>query len=405
MRTDLFLALRFVREGLSQTMLLTVAAGVGITVVFFLSALVAAVERTMISQTLDVVPHVVVRRPDEVARPPAVRDAGVVDEDVHPPAQRLRHVENWPAVMARLEAMQGVEAVSPVAAGPGVAARGSAVRSVTIQGIEPERFADVIRIRSRIRSGRLELAGDEAAIGTELAADLGVEVGGRVRVGAAGQALSVFRVAAVFDLGNRDVNERWVLVPLRRAQSLLRIPGGVSSLDVRASDLWATEPLASRIEAETALTAESWTTTNAQLAVAIRSQRGATLMIRVFVMVAVAMGIASVLVVSTVQKARQIGILRAMGLTRGAIQRVFLAQGAFIGVGGSVLGTAAGTGLAFASMAGARNPDGTPTYPIVLPASLYLLAFGIAVSTGLLASVLPARRAASLHPARAIRHE
>ena len=406
MHTDLFLAVKFVREGRAQSLLLVTAAAIGITVVFFLTALVVAVERTMIAQTLDVLPHIVVRRPDAVAKPSITTPgAGIIEEQVYPPEQRVRSIENWPVVFAELEGLGGVSAVSPVASGPGVATRGAARRSVTVLGVEPDRFSAVITVRPRLRAGTLDLVGSEAVIGTELAADLGVEVGDRIRISTGDGARDAFRVVGVFDLGNRDVNERWLLIPLRRAQALLDLPGGVSTLNIRVSDIWNAATLARRIEMLTGLTAESWTETNAQLSVAIQSQRGATLMIRVFVMVAVAMGVASVLVVSTVQKGKQIGILRAMGLSRGAVQRIFLAQGVLVGLTGAVIGCGAGTALALLFEASARNPDGTATYPIELPLSLYLLCLCVAVATGLIAALLPARRAASLDPAVAIRYE
>lgn len=128
-------------------------------------------------------------------------------------------------------------------------------------------------------------------------------------------------------------------------------------------------------------------------------------MIRSFVSLAVAVGIASVLIVSVLQKSRQIGILRAMGMTRVTILRAFLIQGAMFGLVGAMFGSGLGSLLAIMSERSSRNPDGSVMYPIQLPASLYLSALGLALVAGVIASVLPARRAALLDPANAIRHE
>jgi lipoprotein-releasing system permease protein len=128
-------------------------------------------------------------------------------------------------------------------------------------------------------------------------------------------------------------------------------------------------------------------------------------MIRIFIMLAVAMGIASVLVVSVVQKSKQVGILRAMGVPRAMIVRVFLLQGTAIGVLGAVLGCGLGTLLSLWSETSNRTPDGTPMYPMVLPVSLYVTSAMIATGTGLIAAALPARRAARLEPSVAIRNE
>jgi len=144
--------------------------------------------------------------------------------------------------------------------------------------------------------------------------------------------------------------------------------------------------------------------TNAQLLVALRSQSSSSQMIQVFVILAVAMGIASVLVVSVVQKGKEIGILRAMGTARSSVLNIFLLQGAIVGLLGSVLGSAIGAalGVFFASLA--RNADGSPTFPIAITVTLVARSAIIALVTGLLAAVLPARRASRLDPAVAIRN-
>jgi lipoprotein-releasing system permease protein len=169
-------------------------------------------------------------------------------------------------------------------------------------------------------------------------------------------------------------------------------------------DHFGAESVAQAVTARSGNDAESWMRSNAQLLVALRSQSSSSQMIQAFVILAVAMGIASVLVVSVVQKRKEIGILRAMGVTRRDVLRVFLLQGALVGVGGSVLGTALGAGLGalFASLA--RNADGSATFPIAVSAALIARSVLVAVATGLLAAALPARSASRLDPAEAIRH-
>src|SRR5512132_380966 len=123
-----------------------------------------------------------------------------------------------------------------------------------------------------------------------------------------------------------------------------------------------------------------------------------------FVIVAVALGIASVLVVSVVQESREIGILRAVGTSRARVMRIFLIQGGLVGLAGSAIGSALGAGLAVFFAGLARNADGSPIFPIDLSPALFLSAATIAIFTGLIAAVVPARRAARLDPASVIRH-
>ena len=157
--------------------------------------------------------------------------------------------------------------------------------------------------------------------------------------------------------------------------------------------------MAARIGRLTGLKAESWMETNAQLMNALRSQSLSTRMISVFVALSVALGIASVLSVSVVQRTREIGILRAMGTTRQQMLRVFLVQGALFGLAGSLLGGLAGYGLV-----GAFNTFGPKLFYIPVDPWLLVAAAVLATVTGIVSAAIPARRAAGLDPVEAIRH-
>jgi len=208
---------------------------------------------------------------------------------------------------------------------------------------------------------------------------------------------------AIFDFGNKAVNERNVYVSLRLAQNLLDLAGGVSSIELRVTDPFAAETIAQEIQSRTGLEADSWIRTNAQFFTAMSAQIVTNTLIRIFVGLTVALGIASVLIVSVVQKSKEIGILRAMGGSRGQLLRVFLIQGAFMGLAGSVLGSLLARVFLAVFRSIAVNPDGTPMFIIQMEPSLYLVASLGATLVGTLAAVIPARRAAQLDPAVAIR--
>jgi lipoprotein-releasing system permease protein len=104
-----------------------------------------------------------------------------------------------------------------------------------------------------------------------------------------------------------------------------------------------------------------------------------------------------------VQKSREIGILRAMGITRGQILRIFLLQGGLLGFGGSLVGSLLGfSGLVIWQQA-EKNPDGSVMFAMKLEPSLFIIALVLASVTGLIASFAPALRAARLDPVVAIR--
>ena len=163
------------------------------------------------------------------------------------------------------------------------------------------------------------------------------------------------------------------------------------------------QALARELQAQFTYKIESWQESNAQLVSALNAQSISTSIIRGVVLAVVVLGIASVLVVSVVQKGREIGILRAMGATRGQVLRVFLVQGAVLGALGSALGLLLAVGLIWVFTHFVRGSDGLPLFSIALPLGMALQIALIASVCGVLAAVAPARRAAALDPAQAIR--
>ena len=400
-------ATRFLREGRMQTVLIVVGVAAGVAVVAYISALITGLQSNTLEKTLGAQAHVTVSARDDAviaAREPTAGTAAWVQ--TQPRAQRPRSIANWRLLVPVLEAMPQVAAVSPMVSGAGLAVRGEASKSIALMGVELDRYDRIVHLRSKVVAGQARLGPGEGIIGRELADDLGVRVGDRVGLVTGtgiGTVSDSLRVTALVDLGVRELNRRTVIVPLRTAQSLVGLPGGATSLDLVLTDVWTAQSLATDLAQRFPYKVESWQEANAQLVAALNAQSISTGLIRGVVMVVVALGIASVLVVSVVQKSREIGILRAMGATRGQVLRIFLLQGAIVGALGSVLGVLLAVGLIGAFTTLVRGADGLPLFAITLSAVLALRIAGIATLCGVLAAVAPARRAARLDPAQAIR--
>src|SRR5574344_2364915 len=391
-------ALRFLREGRMQTALIIIGVAAGVAVIAYITALINGLQSNTIAKTLGAQSHLSVRAPDDVvlsARSPATL-AQVLTE-VQPRAQRLRSVANWQALVPVLEQLPEVMAVSPMVSGSGLALRGEAAQAIALMGVDLERYDRIINLRTKVVSGTARLAPGEAMIGRELAADLGVRVGDRFSI-QTGTLTDSVRVTALVDLGVKDLNRRTVFVPLRAAQNMLGLPGGATVLDLTVRDVWQAQRLASDLVRRYPYKVESWQDNNAQLVSALNAQSVSTAIIRVVVL-----GISSVLVVSVVQKRREIGILRAMGTTRGQVLRIFLLQGALVGALGSVLGLVLAVTLIAAFTTFVRGSDGLPLFSIALAPTTALQTALVATLCGVLAGVAPARRAAAMDPAQAIR--
>jgi lipoprotein-releasing system permease protein len=404
MSFPLLVALRFLKEGRAQSVLIVAGVGVGVAVMVFLSALIDGLQKNLVRQTLGTQAHVVVRTADDEARPQVDAGEALVAGVVERPPQRLKTIPSWPNVVREVQAVAGVVAVTPTISGSGFAGRGSATKPVILRGVDPETYNQVIPVAPRLVEGQFALGGVDAVIGVELARELGVKVGDKIRlINAQGRSVP-YSVRGVFDLQNKDVNQRWVLVSLRSAQTLLDLSGDVTSIEVKVEEIFDAELVSMDVAQRTGLVADSWMKLNQQLLVALRSQSSSSQMIQFFVIVAVAFGIASVLAVSVVQKSKEIGILKAMGARTQTITRVFLIQGFLVGVVGSAMGLVMGSGLALFFASVVRNADGSPTFPIEVTGELVVRSALIAAVVGVLAAVAPARRAARLDPAVVIRY-
>jgi lipoprotein-releasing system permease protein len=401
---ELLVALRFLREGRMQSALILAGVTGGVAVIIFLTQLINQLQVTIIDRTLGSQAHIVITAPEEeTARALRSEPGEALAALVQPRAQRLRSVDQWERVAELAAATPGVLAVSPVVSGPVFAARGNSNKSVVIMGVQPDHYRRVVDMDGYMTQGRFDVSGVNTLMGVELAKDLGVTVGDKVRVTSAVGRSETLTITGLFDMGNRDLNRRWMFVTLKLGQTLLDLSGGVSNIDLTVKDLFGANAVADGLRARTGLSVDSWMQTNSGLLNALANQSVSNNLIRSFVVIIVALGISSVLVVSVVQKQREIGILRAMGMGRRRIMSVFLLQGGLVGLVGSVLGALLAYTLLLVFSRVFKGTDGQPMFPAELDPMLVLMASVVACGVGVVAAAVPARSAARMDPVQAIR--
>ena len=393
------IAISFLREGRIQSLMITIGVAVGVAVIVFITALMQGLQTNTIQRTLGTQAHIRLLSPDEVNQivQPTTGTVQLIQEDKR--AQRLRSINNWQQITELLDQSPNLSAVSPIISGPAFAQRGEAQDSVVLVGMNPERYKKIIPVQNYMISGQFNVRPDNVIIGAQLAKDLGVQVGSKLRLDTGKQTSTLVNISGIFEFGVRDLDTRYVYMDLKQAQALLDLPGGITVIDLTVNDIFEAENIASQIGRLTSLQAESWIKTNAQLMNALSAQSLSTNMIIIFVAISVAFGISSVLSVSVVQRTREIGILRATGATQPQILRIFLFQGAIFGLFGSMVGSVVSYLLVWIF-----NNFGPGLFYI--PISIQLVAFTLflATLTGVCAAVFPARRAAALNPVEAIRH-
>jgi lipoprotein-releasing system permease protein len=397
------LATRFLREGLLQTLFIISGVALGVSVIVFMSALLTGLQASIFSTLLDYQAQIVISPPEEAPRSLRQESGPEFASNVQPRAQRERSLDQWQKVRDTTLSTPGVLAVTPVIEGSAFIVRGDANIGVGVRGIEPESYLRLIALKEKIIAGSADLGSTDVMIGSDLAKDLGLSVGDKLTLKAALGTSAVLFVSGIYDLGNRNLNSSAVYVALRTAQSLLGLPGGVTRLWVKVATPFEAETTAQQIAAQPEIKVESWIETNAEFFKALSGQTMSFFVIRLFVGLTAALGIASVLVVSVVQKSKEIGILRATGTTRGQILGVFLLQGAILGLLGSLFGSVMGWLFLIAWRGFAVNDEGVPFFVLEAGPSLYMYVAAGATLVGTLSALFPAQRAARLDPAVAIR--
>jgi lipoprotein-releasing system permease protein len=396
-------AVRFLKEGRMQTIFIVSGIAIGVAVIVFMSAMLAGLEANFIKRVLTSQPQIQLLAPDQVARALRSGAKDVEAATIQRPTQRTLSIDQWPKIRDQMLAMPEVTAVSPTVSGSVLAVRGDASRSITMTGIDPAAYFKIVKLPDYIVAGEAVVTSEDIIVGTELARDLGASVGDKLNVRAASGASRILTITGIVDLGNKGANQRATYVAMRTAQSLLNLVGGVTTIDLTVQDAYTAESLAQEIQASIPVQADSWIKTNAQFFTAVQAQKMTNTLIRVFVGLSVAFGIAAVLIVSVLQRSKDIGILRAMGTSRGKILRVFLIQGGLLGLVGSLFGSAMGAGALVIWHNAVRQADGSELFPLVLDRNLFIAAALLATATGVVAAMAPALRAAKLDPVAAIR--
>ncbi|NLV47922.1 MAG: ABC transporter permease [Clostridiaceae bacterium] len=381
------IAVRFLKSSRGQTVMIAIGIAIGIAVQIFIGSLIQGLQKSLIDSTIGNAAHITIQQEDNDQ---LMADYESVIDAVRAADERITYI-------------------SPVLQQAALIIDGDQTESILIRGFDYKRANPIYAFDSRFVEGRLPAGANEAAIGKELQAELSLSVGDPVDITITGGTKLTYTVSGVFDLKVQSLNKSWFLTTLESAQDQLDKSGLISTIEMQVDDdsVFQVDELAVQL-AELPDFSEKkliqWKEQNEQLLSGLNGQSISSLMIQVFVIVSVVLAIASILAISVLQKSKQIGILKAMGIRNRQASLIFLFQGLILGILGGFLGVALGLGLAYAFTVFARNPDGTPVVALLIEPGFFALSFLIAVVASSLASLIPARRSSRLDPIEVIRN-
>jgi len=406
-------AIRHLRYGVAQTLLTIGVVASSVTLIIFLSSLIAGLQERLIENTTGAIPHIVIEQPERMPIPAWEIDSLRREDTLYVGTtmsleQRLRKIEDWTAWLDRLRQFDtNIIAVSPEVEEQAIMTRGARSKGVSVIGVIPERHNDVVDIQSKLTQGRFfGLNGGEVAIGHQLAGDFDVTLGNKIRLINPEGVSATYTVAGVFDTGFRGVDDSVVFVPLRDAQSLFGLGSAVTSIGLKLERIFEAEELANRLDLQLPYEAESWMEENQSLLAALRGQTQSSRLILIFTTLAAGFGIASILITAVVSKLREIGILKAMGATSRQIIEIFSFESTILAAIGGIIGAAFGSWLSLfvyrlrlvAAPGGERD-----VFPVIITTELVVGSIFLAIGVGFFASLYPSLRAARVDPIEVIR--
>ena len=369
------IAARFLKSSPGQSALIIAGIAVGIATQIFVGSLITSLQDDLIDSAVGSSPHITLTAADD--------DATVSGE--------------LAAAVAKDEPL--ISTAVPVRTLSAIFSSGEDSVPLSITGADAAGLDTIYKLSDRLVSGAYRLGEGEALVGAMFADKYGVAEGDTLELLLPSGSIAELEVSGVFDLGQATANERVVFIDAGSAAEALGLADDeYTAVQIQLSDVFASAEVAERLASDNDVEATEWQAENEQLLSGLSAQSGSSTMIQAFVLIAVALGIASTLAISAVQKTRQIGILKAIGMGDAAAGRIFLWQAALLGAGGTLGGIALGYGL-IALFGLVPVPFSIRPEP-----SFIALSAAIGMTVALLSSVIPARSTSRLDPIEVIQN-
>ncbi len=414
MSYELFIGLRYLKAKRKQTFVSLITlisiAGVmvGVTALIVVIAVMNGFKEELQDKILGVTSHVVISRFDG-------------------------NISKYLEVRKKVEEVSGVNAATPFIYTQVMISSRKGISGAVLRGIEPQTASKVINLQKNLRAGSLkELEAENKPegmratpgiiLGNELARNIGASRGEPVTVISPLGRLTplgrvprsqTFRVAGIFDSGMYEYDSTIAYVSLWAAQRFLGIGDRVTGIEVRVDDIYEADRVARAIGKALdgyPYWSRDWMRMNKNLFSALKLEKIVMFIILTLIIVVAAFNIVGTLTMVVVEKTRDIAILKSMGATRRSIMKIFLIEGAVIGLVGTLLGLLGGYTLCtlLATYKFIELPSDVyyiSTLPVQMdPLDVALIALAAIVIT-LAASVYPAWQASRFDPAEAIRYE
>lgn len=322
-------------------------------------------------------------------------------------------VKSSPELVGMILGSEHVRAASPFLHGQALIRFRESVVGIIAKGIEPEGETAVNKIGEYIKEGKLDVGDYGIVIGTELASKLGIKTGDAVSLFTPGNIDGIeFRVAGIFRSGMYEYDAGLVYMSIPASQELLNARGLVSGFSVRVDDAFNVDKSKKAIRENIgkAYSVRSWIDLNKNLIEALKLEKTVMFIILALIVMVACFNIAGTLIMTVLEKTKDVGVLKAVGASGRDIMAVFAIQGTMIGFVGTSIGAALGLALCWCLKTYKFINLPQDIYyidklPVKFAASDILTIIGASMVISMIATIYPAYKASKLDPVEALRYE
>jgi lipoprotein-releasing system permease protein len=322
----------------------------------------------------------------------------VSDSDVN------TQIENYDKIIDKLEDFDELTAVSVAQDSPALTNASGKTTSIFVRGFELDDAEGIYELKERIIEGDLPEGDMEVMIGKEFSDELELEVGDDLYIQVAAKGINEeVEVVGIYDFNVAAINELWVITNLDSAQDIF-VGGNDTATSIETQVLrdivFEADEIAAEIEDEIDdkdIAVINWIDQNEDLQSGLQAQSTSSYMIQAFAIISVVIAISSILSITVLQKSRQLGILKAMGINDKDAAKIFLFEGLFFGLGGAIGGILIGIFLLFGFS------FSSSVIVITIDPVFLIVSASIVISAALIASLSPAIKSRKLDPIDIIR--
>lgn len=382
------IASRFMKSNKAQTTLISLGIALGVAVQIFLGLLINNLNDNLLNKTIGSSSQITITSQNKEDK--IIKDYGNIVEDI------------------KSNEGNAITDLLTILDTPALVNNGNSNDSILVRGLNYSEDNDIYDIKNKITEGEFPTNNGDVLIGTGVSNSLNLNIGDEFTLITSNNNETLVKVSGIVDMQVKALNDSWVLTSLESAQNLFNQDNSITTIEMKIdmNKIFDADTIAANISTYIPenLNITNWKEDNGSLLDALSGQKSSSLTIQVFIIISVTMSIAGVLAISVLQKSKQIGILKAMGIKNKAAASIFLLQGLIFGVIGTTIGTALGITLFKIFNIVVKTSDGSPLVPGNMYFGFIAISVLLSIASSVIAAGVAARKSLKLDPMDIIRN-